>query len=163
MKNRKQNLISFFDFLGAVAAGLFIGYERQMSADSGEYFPDKVLASMLIAESSYFLAFVLCNGRKLFRLSSWFLVAVVGSAVCFLNLHVIKYAIDNWGYRESDSVAAYLEGQLSQYIGGFFILTPIYSIVALFIIGVAHFIGWLLVNYGLSNKSMDVSAKQRLS
>ena len=163
MKNQSQNIIGFFDLLGAVTAGLFIGYERQRLADSGEYLPNKILISVLIGGSSYFLAFVLCNRRNIWRLPSWFIVAVVGSAVCFLNLHVIKFAVDNWSYRESDSVFAYLAGQLSHYVGGFFILTPIYSIVALFIIGAAHFIGWLLVNYGLSNNSMDVRQKQRLS
>jgi hypothetical protein len=163
MRNQSQNIISFFDLLGAVTAGLFIGYERQRLADSGEYLPDKILISVLIAGGSYLLAFVLCNGRKLFKLPSWFLVAVVGSAICFLNLHVIKYAIDNWSYRESDSVVAYLAAQLSHYVVGFFILTPIYSIIALFIIGAAHFIGWLVINYGLSNKLLDVSGKQRLS
>ena len=161
MKNQSQNISDFFDLLGAVSAGLFIGYERQRLADSGEYLPNKVLVSILIAAGSYFLAFVFCNRRNIWRLPSWFIVAVVGSAVCFLNLHVIKYAFDNWGYRESDSVAAYLAAQLQHYVGGFFIITPIYSIIALFIIGAAHFIGWCLVNYGLSNKSMDVRQKQR--
>lgn len=163
MKNQSQNIIGFFDLLGAVTAGLFIGYERQRLADSGEYLSNKILITVLIGGGSYFLAFVLCNRRKIWKLSSWFIVAVVGSAVCFLNLHVIKYAVDNWGYRESDSVPAYLAAQLSQYVGGFFILTPIYSIIALVIIGAAHFIGWCLVNYGLSNKLMDVRQKQRLS
>jgi hypothetical protein len=126
----------YLNLLGMLASGLFIGYERQVTADSGDRFLDKILVSMFIADGSYLLAFLLFPKREtVYKVPSWVLMAVLGSAICFLNLHVIKYSIDNWGYRKSDSVIEYMVDHLPDMGMGFLIITPIYSFVAFFIMG----------------------------
>ena len=126
----------YLNLLGMIASGLFVGYERQVIADSGDRFLDKIIVSMFIAGSSYLLAFLLFPKREtVYKIPSWVLMGVLGSAICFLNLHVIKYSIDNWGYRKSDSVAEYMLAHLPDTGMGFLVLMPLYSLVALLIMG----------------------------
>jgi hypothetical protein len=139
MNNINNYKISFFDFIGVIASGLLIGYERQLLADSGQYNSNKVFVSMPIAGGSYLLAFVLFHRSQLLRVPSWIIISLFGSILCFLNLHVVKYAVDNWSYGKGVD--------LEHYITGFFIITPIYSLIALIIIGAIHFVGRLLVKF----------------
>jgi hypothetical protein len=136
MKVLSQLGYSFSNLIGAITTGLFIGYERQIIADSGQVFPNKILTSILIATGSYFLAFLLCNKRTIYHLPDWSLIAVFGSVICFFSLHVIKYSIDNWNAIGGIGI--------SYFPVGLVIITPIYSFIALLIIGTIQFIHWLV-------------------
>lgn len=148
MNNINNYKNSFFDFIGVSLAGLLIGYERQLLADSGQYDFNKVFVSMLIAGSSYMLAFVLFHRSQSLRVPSWILVSVVGSILCFLNLHVIKFVIDNWSNGNTFN--------LKNYIIGFFIITPIYSFIALIIVGTIHYVGKFIIKYVFESNAVKL-------
>ncbi len=131
----------YFDLLGAVIVGLLIGFFRQKIADSGEVDAYKIATSMFLASCSYIsVCLLLPKQTRIYKLPRWVWVALLGSVVCFLSIHVVKYLIDNWVYRTSDSLLEYLTGQLPDAAIGLFIIVPIYSLFALFIMATIMFI-----------------------
>jgi hypothetical protein len=127
----------YLDLLGMIASGLFIGYFRQHVADSGQSHPDEILKSMSIGGCAYLLGFIILMKREMFwRVPYWVTLAIAGSAVCSFSLHIVKYAVDNWAYRKSDSVVRYLLWLLPDMAEGFIVSIIFYSLIALCIIGV---------------------------
>jgi hypothetical protein len=51
--DRFNRSLSLADLSGSLAIGVFIGYERQRLADSGELIPEKIIASIMIASQCF--------------------------------------------------------------------------------------------------------------
>src|SRR6476620_7513297 len=107
MKSKQYKNYWYLDLLGMISSGLAIGYERQLFADSGEFNQYRITQSILISSLSYlivFLVFLKFNkSQKARSLPGWVLMAITGAITCFFSLHVVKFALDNWQYRKSDS------------------------------------------------------------
>jgi len=136
-KYRKSYL--YFDLLGMIASGLLIGYERQITADSGELIRSNIVTSLLIASSSYLLVFLLLSSWKKIhwlKIPAWVLMAALGAVICSFNLHVVYYAIYNWRYRQGRALAEYIWWLLPDMSMSFLVGAVIYLVISLSILGV---------------------------
>jgi hypothetical protein len=130
----------------SVVSGLCIGFFRQRIADSGELRINKVAMSMFIAGSSYLVAFLFLNRRRNMsksKVPANIFMTVLGSAIFAFSIHVVYDAIYNWRYRKTDSLVAYILWRLPDAGVRFTILTFIYSLVALSILGGIYLLIWL--------------------
>jgi H+/Cl- antiporter ClcA len=131
----------YLDLLGMIISGLVIGYEAQIIADSGGFNQDDIIQSMFASSIAYLIGFlifsVFVNTTRFWHIPRWILMAITGSIFCFLSLHVIKFAFDNWQYKEFNSISnsQYFLMVLGNLIQGIIIISPIYSFIAVLIMG----------------------------
>lgn len=137
-----KNQLKYIDLCALLISGFLIGYYGQISADSGERYTEKILISMLISGSSFFLSYILLSRTSDYykKIPKWIQMCFLGSILCYLSLHVIKYSIDNWKYRNSDSIFEYIEKIAPHMILGFFVIGFIYFILSVSIVGLIHLI-----------------------
>ena len=128
--NRNSNVA---DFIGVVAVGIFIGYERQRLADSGELIPQKIITSIAISCAAYVIAFAMTRSRRLTvaRLPRWATVALSGSITCSFALHVVYYLVANRRYGNDLSTVEYILWLLPDVSVRFVLTSVVYSVVAL--------------------------------
>lgn len=138
---------SLYNLFSALGVGLFIGREGQLFADSGEYIPDKVYISMVIGGGSYLIAFLVFNWFKIFKFPNWFTIAVSGSIICSLSIHVIKFLIVNWSWKEQFDPSSTAAERILERFPSFFVMGVVYSIFAVVIIGAPHIIFYLSKRY----------------
>lgn len=108
--DRFNRSLSLADLTGSLALGVFIGYERQRLADSGELIPEKIIASIMIASSAYIAAFLVTRFKtfELARIPQWVSMALLGAILCSLSLHVIYFLIENRRYHLDQSILQYV-------------------------------------------------------
>jgi hypothetical protein len=105
--NRRLNIA---DLAGGIAVAVFIGYERQRLADSGELITEKVIVSILIAGGAYLIAFLITRFKKFesTKVPQWTSMALLGAVLCSLSLHVVYYLIENRRYQPDQSMLQYV-------------------------------------------------------
>jgi hypothetical protein len=124
----------FLNLLGLGTSGILIGIYWQRLADSGEVNLRKIIITSSISTLSYVVSFLLIDWlRSPSKPYPWLFAVALGSVLCSLNLRIIKFLIDNWQYRESDSILSYI-GETLAYTGSSFVLNAaVFIVVALII------------------------------
>jgi hypothetical protein len=124
----------FLHLLGLGISGILIGIYWQKMADSGEANLRKIMITSSISTLSYVVSFLLIDRlRRPSKPYYWLFAAALGSALCSVNLRIIKFLIDNWRYRESDSILSYVGASLA-YTGASSVLNAaVFIVVALII------------------------------
>jgi len=133
------------DLPSAAFCGLFIGYEGQRTADSGEFYLDKIIISVSIAASAYLAAAFITywiGSKTRHRIPQWVQIAVCGSALCALFQNCIYFLIYNWHHIQKYSS---LWVEIGDRATAFLVVTLINSVISLLIMGIIH-----LACYGLS-------------
>jgi hypothetical protein len=133
------------DLFTAMIFSLFIGWFSQKAVDSGEYFPERIALSILIAISSYLLAciFPLLLNQNLL-LPSWFWLGVVGSFIYSFNSVIIYFIVTNIDSSETTPILEQIFSLFYMQIDNFvivglglsFILTTIMIVVRLIRVGI---------------------------
>jgi ABC-type Fe3+-siderophore transport system permease subunit len=141
-----EHLPKILIVFSAAITGLFFGYQRQVMADSGEKYPDKIIISVAVATLSYVAGALICIFAKhKYKKLDFIWAAVLGSAFCALFLNVIKYLFDNRRFNQSASVFAYIFGRIGDSAISFLIAFLIYSLLSVFIFGFIYLLSqWLM-------------------
>ena len=128
--NRNSNVA---DFIGVVAVGIFVGYERQRLADSGDLILQKIITSIAISCAAYVIAFIMTRSRRLpvARFPRWTIAALSGSITCSFALHVVYYLVANRHYGNDLSTVEYIWWLLPDVSVSFVFTSVVYSVVAL--------------------------------
>ena len=90
----RKNL-PLLDILVSAAFGAYIGYTVQLSADSGDSFPDKLTGSLLVGLCSFLGASVvaLLVSFKFKSIPSWLLLAFLAPFLFIIGLMLWRYEL----------------------------------------------------------------------
>ena len=129
-----EHLKKIFIVFSSIITGVFIGYQRQVMADSGERYSDKISLSIAIAVLSYLAAALICTLTKhKYKELDFIWSAIIGSAFCSLFLNVIKYLYDNRRFSQSRSMLTYIFEKTGDSVISFLVAFSIYSLFSLFV------------------------------
>lgn len=140
------------NFIGASLSGLAVGYvlwRESLSSYQPRYRVVDYLQSTTIAVACYLAAALLVRwlGRKgwVSRIPRWVLVALAGSIMIAIYSVVMHYLMillhpELWEFRRGEAVGRIIVEELKPLIGFFLIFTPFYTLFALPIMGVNHYL-----------------------
>jgi len=83
----------FFDAIVSATVGTCIGYEIQLSADSGERHLEALISSLTVGLFTFLFAFVIATLINLrFRaIPYWLLLTLLGPLLCVIGLRIWRY------------------------------------------------------------------------
>ena len=130
--NRFYKIITLISVL---TAGLYVGYDRQIIADSGDLNLQKVYISVFIGGVSYLIGFLFLFWKdSFFKVPNWIFIIFLGSLICAIAMRFhdrlfFRECGDNYfGCFSPDAVG----------------LSIILAIMTFFIAGFFHLINWLI-------------------
>jgi hypothetical protein len=142
----------YVDLAGAVMAGLVSAYEISRRSDGGGVYGNDFAKDAVLAIGSYAAAAVLCHkfgrGSLALKILGWVLIAVLGSLIsvaymCLSAMYLNVFHPLGWQYRAHPSLAERALTEMRDSIPGVFVLGAAYSLLALPVIALTHYVGSL--------------------
>lgn len=142
------------DFIGALIAGMCIGFFLAWTrADDGIDLRE-FTGFIFLGVCSYEVAALLLplsKGKHLREVPNWILISIAGSLIYFVAAHLAPSVRYIWQFRESNVVGSVSEEIVEQIIT-LVMLTVLYSLIALPIVGMIHYISCKVACRGRFNR-----------
>ena len=133
----------FIDFIGGVICGLLLSYALVSAGDEGVD-SHTLIKPMILAVCSYSTIALLLSvkgKRRVGKIPTWILIALLGTLVTCLSLVTINNQINGWHSRSGLPLFQYAGGFLTELGRDAFFSTFWFGLPSLLVMGTNHYVG----------------------